>query len=321
MKIIKFTFSKDILSSCQILIDYIQKENFNKNVAILDIIRNLPQYIEIDELLKSFFIENSDENENNNDGNTIQMFSINTLINIYNLIEFICWEQFKNNLNEQYKIMSLSDEVKKSIKNYIESKISENCLIQIEDISAAVRRLISRYLSGKRGDTDIDEYKILFDFIQRADLWKNEFQDDDNFQTEIYIIFEGMKSNINLTVQCNNVDNYCKNCQENKIDCKDCDKCNCGLRIGHALEFYEIIKEEPFENKFEEYIKEKKNKDKKKEEEKNGEEKKEEDEEMEINTNQINEQENENENENEANESEEPNEEEESQEEEDLGEI
>ena len=41
------------------------------------------------------------------------MFSINTLINIYNLIEFICWDQFKNNLNEQYKMHSSE---KKKIK-------------------------------------------------------------------------------------------------------------------------------------------------------------------------------------------------------------
>ena len=34
--------------------------------------------------------------------NDIVMFSINKLINIYNLIELICWNQFKENLNDQY---------------------------------------------------------------------------------------------------------------------------------------------------------------------------------------------------------------------------
>ena len=89
------------------MIDYIQKENFNKNEAIYSVISKIPEYIEIEELLKSFFIENTDDNRiNTNNYENIKMFSINTLINNYNLIEFICWDQFKNNLNEQYKMHS-----------------------------------------------------------------------------------------------------------------------------------------------------------------------------------------------------------------------
>ena len=45
----------------------------------------------------------------------------------------------------------------------------KNRLIKKQDITDAVRRLISRYLSGKRGDTDINENKKLFDNIKRAD--------------------------------------------------------------------------------------------------------------------------------------------------------
>jgi hypothetical protein len=102
----------EFLSSSQILIDYIQKENFNKNKSILSVIKDLPKYIEIDDFLKSFFIENTDDIEQNDKENPIQMYSINTLINIYELIEFLCWEQFTNNLNEQYK-MHLTEDMKK----------------------------------------------------------------------------------------------------------------------------------------------------------------------------------------------------------------
>ena len=35
--------------------------------------------------------------------------------------------------------------------------------------------------------------------------------------------------------------------------CKDCQNCKCGLRVGHALEFYELINEEVFNaNKYDE---------------------------------------------------------------------
>ncbi len=250
----KQNFSKEILSSCQILIDFIQKENFNKNEAIFSVVRKLPEYIEIDDLLKSFFIENSN-NINQNTGENIQMFSVNTLINIYNLIEFICWDQFKNNLNDQYK-MQLSEEHKKKIKNYIDTNIRENNLIKKKDIASAVRRLISRYLSGKRGDTDISEFKILFDYIQRADLWRTELQDNEAFPTEIYMIFDGIKREMNYVIKCNQEDNKCILCEEKLLGgeenpCQECEKCNSGLRIGHALEFYELINEEIFDlNKF-----------------------------------------------------------------------
>ena len=249
----KQNFSKDILSSCQILIDYIQKENFNKNEAIYSVISKMPEYIEIDELLKSFFIENTDDNRiNTNNYENIKMFSINTLINIYNLIEFICWDQFKNNLNEQYK-MHLSEENKNKIKTFLDTKIGENNLIKKQDIANAVRRLISRYLSGKRGDTDISELKILFDYIQRADLWRTELQDNEDFQTEIYTIFEGIKKEIKLVIKCDQEYNKCLLCQEKILigEQNPSEACNSGLRIGYALEFYELINEEIFDpNKF-----------------------------------------------------------------------
>ena len=236
-------FSKDILVSCQILIDFIQKENFNKNEPIISVIGKLPKYIEIDEFLRMFFINNNGKDSNNNN---FAMFSINILINIYNLIEFICWNQFKDNLNDQYYRMHLEGDAKKAIKEYFETEINENSLIKKQDIADAVRRLISRYLSGKRNDTDISEYKKLFDYIQREDLWKTDLSNDDNFKSELSNIFEGIKKVANIIVLCNENDNKCDNCwnfktQGNENPCKECENCKCGLRIGHALEFYELI--------------------------------------------------------------------------------
>ena len=51
----------------------------------------------------------------------------------------------------------------------------------------ALRRLISRYLAGKRGDTDIDEKQKLIGQIIRYDLWDiHIIQNEDKFQNEIY---------------------------------------------------------------------------------------------------------------------------------------
>ena len=84
--------------------------------------------------------------------------------------------------------MHLTDEIKKEIKEYFDEEIGENNMIKKQDIANAVRRLISRYLSGKRGDTDISEYKQLYDYIQREDLWRTELFENDNFETELFNI-------------------------------------------------------------------------------------------------------------------------------------
>ena len=244
----------DVLASCQILIDYIQKENFNKNKSIVSVIRDLPKYIEVDDLLKSFFIEKTEDMEEDeiredakNDNNN-QMYSINTLINIYELIEFLCWESFKDNLNDQYK-MHLSEDMRKKINKVIETSITENSLVKKQDLANTTRRLVSRYLSGKRGDTDIDESKKIFDYIQRSDLWKPEFMDNEDFGTELFTIFDKIRKEINFLIKCEG-ENNCEECIKIKAEdgdenpCLKCDKCNPGLIIGHAMEFYELINEE-----------------------------------------------------------------------------
>ena len=246
-------FSKDVLVSCQILIDFIQKENFNKNTQLFSIIKKLPKYIEIDDSLKNFFIKHSEEDINNNN-DEFKMYSINTLINIYNLIEWICWSQFKENLNDQYK-MNLPQKIKESIKDYLDKTITENSLIKKQDIADAVRRLISRYLSGKRGDVDISEYQKLSKLIIRADLWRSDLVVNDNFEEDVTNIFEGINKLTNIVIECNDVDNKCDDCLNSKIKepCKECDYCKWGLRIGHGLEFHELINEEIFNaNKFNE---------------------------------------------------------------------
>ena len=123
-------------------------------------------------------------------------------MDIYNSIEFLCWEQLKNNLNEQYK-MKIQENIKRQIKEYIDLNLSKNKnnILKKEDIAPAIRRLISRYLSGKRSDIDISEFKTLFDFIKREDLWDINLQNNENFQKSLYEIFSGIEEEINLFVE------------------------------------------------------------------------------------------------------------------------
>ena len=60
-------------------------------------------------------------------------------------------------------------------------------------MASALRRLISRYLAGKRGDTDIKEDQELIQQIGRNDLWEKNIIEVEDFQTEIYSLTFNLK--------------------------------------------------------------------------------------------------------------------------------
>ena len=234
----------DVLSTCQILIDFIQGENYDKNKTIYSVIINLPKYIELNENFVNF-IEDIGEKEINLKNNQ-KIFSIDTLINIYDIIEYICWNQFKNNLNEQYK-KPLNVEIKKKLENNIDNIMNNNGLIKKQDLADAVRRLISRYLTGKREDTDIGEDQKLLDYIVRADLWKPYISENQNFENELTNIFNQIQSEIKIKCDQNKIQcDICamkKNLEKIVNPCNECMKCKGDLLIGHSLEFFELINE------------------------------------------------------------------------------
>ena len=50
-----------------------------------------------------------------------------------------------------------------------------------------MRKFISRYLAGKRSQSEIGEDKMLFDYLSRADLWKKNINDE-KFENEIMLL-------------------------------------------------------------------------------------------------------------------------------------
>ena len=175
----------DFLSSSEILINYIQKENYNKSIPLYQIIQELPDYIYLNtDLIKLF--------ENNNQDKSL--FTISTLLNIFKLFEFFCWKEIKMNINEQYKEKIEKKKKIEIIEFFKEYNINNNRIITKKDLAFALRRLISRYLGGKRGDTDIDEKQKLIGQIIRNDLWELYIiQNEEKFQNEIYSLTFDLK--------------------------------------------------------------------------------------------------------------------------------
>ena len=166
----------EIFFSCQILIDYIQKENYNKSKSIFEVINELPNYIEINKILKMFFSKN-------------EKLSINMLLNIYKYFEHFCWKEIRININEQYH-QKIDKNKKIEIINFFKNyETQKDKIITKRDLAFALKSFISRYLAGKRSDTDIDENQKLIGQIIRLDLWENHIiKNDEKFQNEIYYL-------------------------------------------------------------------------------------------------------------------------------------
>ena len=190
---------KEFLFSIQILIDYIQKTGKNQNMSLSEIIRNMPENININENIKMFFGHLD--------------IQINKLVRIFELFEYLCWEQIKENLIDKFK-KQINDDKQKLIDNYFKT----NNFFKRTELASSIRKFISRYLIGNRNQSEINEDKMLFDYLNRIDLWERNIKEpnfDKNylFLSELkitvgeaynfYDILGGDKQSLDLNVEEN----------------------------------------------------------------------------------------------------------------------
>ena len=166
-----------ILFSIQLLIFFLRDKNkkeFGENKTMKSIISDniLPNYIHLSKETIDLF--NKTE------------FTLHKLFSVYEYFELLCYDDFKKNTNIEYSV-KLPEEKIIRINNYFNEKDKGNgYLITKIVLSGAVRKLISRFLSGKREEQDISPQNELFLYLQyREDIWKKEIKDNANFDKEI----------------------------------------------------------------------------------------------------------------------------------------
>ena len=144
------------------LISYLTRVEKKENGDIKMIIEELPNNVELSKECVEFFKS--------------QKLKINELIEVYSYIELLCFEPIINNLREYYK-KKIDIEVGQKILKFFEGNNLKN--IKKIYLASACRKFISRYLVGKREDTDYNENNKLYLYLDREDiwpieLWKNE---------------------------------------------------------------------------------------------------------------------------------------------------
>ena len=193
---------KNMLFSLQLLIDYLQRENYDRYEQISDIIKKLPKQVNICNEIRAFFKSNEKQNkeqsfnildnEEEEINNNTVFFGLNTLISIFELFEELCWDSFKDNLVGDY-LQNIDAVWAGKIKQYfISAEYDNNKQIKKRKFCTAIRRFISRYLAGKRGENEINENNTLLNEIIRPELWEPYFTESETFEIEVGKLMEVM---------------------------------------------------------------------------------------------------------------------------------
>ena len=170
----------EVFSSLQILMNEIGKEDYEQGILIYDIIEKLPNYIililnkELVDILKKTKEQYMNE----------KIFTINSLVSIFEYFEALCWPEINKNILPDYSLI-LSDENKNYVLSYFKNIENQKKIINIENFTFALRRLISRYLVGSKQEINIKSELALNLHIKKNEYWSKEIVDNDEKDKEL----------------------------------------------------------------------------------------------------------------------------------------
>ena len=160
---------KEIFGSLQILL-YILSETLllKEDEKIYKVIENTHQYFKISDDCKKFF---------NNEGKEI---AISQLMNLFFIFEHLCFDDLSKTLQLDLKI-----EIDENTKNKIREKLIynyNNKIYTLKELSAALRRFISRYLVGFTQTVDIQNNRNLDYELSRPELWEKKIWENNDLE-------------------------------------------------------------------------------------------------------------------------------------------
>ena len=152
-----------ILFSIQLLIYYLTQDEKDPEDEITEIIKTLPDYVNLSKECKDFF-----DNKN---------LKVNEIIDIYSYIELLCFKPIITNLRQHYK-NPIDGNIAENINKSFEEKKFK--IITKVSLASACRKLISRYLVSIRDDTDYNEKNKLDLYLNREEMWDKDIWKQSN---------------------------------------------------------------------------------------------------------------------------------------------
>ena len=150
---------KSFFGSMQLIIFYLGNNSFIPDKDLKSILSKAPDYLKLNDNCIEFF--------------KYYNFKINQFMSIFFYIEHLSFQELIKTLNLEYK-KDIDEIILKDIKNKSSIK-KENDILPWNQLAAAVRRFISRYLTGERQTTDINENNLLEFYLRKIDLWEEKY--------------------------------------------------------------------------------------------------------------------------------------------------
>ena len=164
----------DCWFSLQILIDVILENNYNGEELVSTVVNENNKNKNFENLKKLF--------EKN------KKFKVNSVMSIFYYFELICWDNIKENLVDEY-LEDINQNIKDKIDKFFDPKNKR--IIAKKNLSTAIRRFVSRYLSGKRGQNEINEKNNFIYYLCNKELWdQKDIVDNPEFDIELGLLFD-----------------------------------------------------------------------------------------------------------------------------------
>ena len=145
---------KQIYGTIQLIIFFLLNNNMDEKQKICEI--NFPNYLRIDESFQRFL------------GDKGKDFTADKIMGIFLLFEHLCFNDLCKTLHDEYKEEISNEIIEKIDNNYFNNN---NEVMTIQEIGAAVRRFISRYLVGQNKEGYFIPNSLLLPQLRRPDLW------------------------------------------------------------------------------------------------------------------------------------------------------
>ena len=148
----------------------LSNENVSPNTKIIDVINTEnTNYVvfDNDNPISLLLLNVFKDCENNNSELTMKH-----VVALYEVFECNCFDLILGNVNEIYKKPIRNEEIINDVRKSVQE-------IGVDEFKNALRKFISRYICGKRSDTEFDVGQSVFQFIQvKDDIWGNVFEEE-----------------------------------------------------------------------------------------------------------------------------------------------
>ena len=184
---------KIFFGSLLLILDYLAKETeIKKDEIIVNLIKTDLKHLRLSDDCINFF---------NNEGKNIKL---NKIFDLYTIFEHLLYKDLFAMLNQEFKVLIPEETKNKIIAKLLKNKNS-NDLITTNDLAAAIRRFITRYLVGTSQIVDIKEDRKLAFELTREELWKEKIRKSEDLMDLVFQKIEEFKLKVSQAYEIYNL--------------------------------------------------------------------------------------------------------------------